>query len=397
MVSSRASSSSGTFSSTASLLLTWKSRRMKARLGEGRRRPVAPRSHGESVVTFGSWRSLRISSGPCSSIACERAPKEDDEGGRVAEVFVLHAGGPAGLGAVDFDRARIEPALEAEAENRQDRDDQGADGQRPLRVAQHQRRPRLLVPLSARTVASAPCSSSQARSIVWRSERPSGADVAEDSVKGRFPGRLDWSASLSMWRRTLKRLLAAGALICCVLFAGAANAALVRVGNLVLTADGGFTPSSLPRSTYAPINFKGEADLKAVGRQRSARRCSSWCSTSTATVGSAPPACRFASPASLEEADDAGSARPLPGCDRRHRARQRGDRRRAAAPRRQLSPDLLQRPPPGRQADRDHARAHHRAGGAELRRSRSRSKSALVSTATERRWTCRRSPAAAAL
>lgn len=62
----------------------------------------------------------------------------------------------------------------------------------------------------------------------------------------------------------MKRLLAAGALLCCVLFAGAANAALVRVGNLVLTADGGFTPSSLPRSTFAPINFDGEANLRAV-------------------------------------------------------------------------------------------------------------------------------------
>jgi hypothetical protein len=62
----------------------------------------------------------------------------------------------------------------------------------------------------------------------------------------------------------MKRLLAAGALICCVLFAGAANAALVRVGNLVLTADGGFKPSTLPRSSYAPINFEGEANLRAV-------------------------------------------------------------------------------------------------------------------------------------
>lgn len=62
----------------------------------------------------------------------------------------------------------------------------------------------------------------------------------------------------------MKRLLAAGALICCVLFAGAANAALIKVGNLVLTADGGFTPSLLPRSTYAPIDFKGRADLRAV-------------------------------------------------------------------------------------------------------------------------------------
>jgi hypothetical protein len=53
-------------------------------------------------------------------------------------------------------------------------------------------------------------------------------------------------------------------LICCALFAGAANAALVKIGNLVLTADGNFTPSSLPRSTYSPIDFQGHADLKAV-------------------------------------------------------------------------------------------------------------------------------------
>jgi len=52
--------------------------------------------------------------------------------------------------------------------------------------------------------------------------------------------------------------------IACVLLAGAANAALVKVGNLVLTADGGFTPRTLPRETFAPIDFNGYADLKAV-------------------------------------------------------------------------------------------------------------------------------------
>jgi len=62
----------------------------------------------------------------------------------------------------------------------------------------------------------------------------------------------------------VKRFLAAGALICCVLFVGAASAALVKVGNLVLTADGGFTPQLLPRRTYAPIDFKGYANLKSV-------------------------------------------------------------------------------------------------------------------------------------
>jgi hypothetical protein len=62
----------------------------------------------------------------------------------------------------------------------------------------------------------------------------------------------------------LKRLLGIGAVTACVLFAGGANAALVKVGNLVLTADGGFTPRTLPRQTFAPIDFTGHADLKSA-------------------------------------------------------------------------------------------------------------------------------------
>lgn len=62
----------------------------------------------------------------------------------------------------------------------------------------------------------------------------------------------------------MKRLLGIGAVIACVLFAGGANAALVKVGNLVLTADGGFTPRTLPRQTFAPINFTGHADLRSA-------------------------------------------------------------------------------------------------------------------------------------
>jgi hypothetical protein len=62
----------------------------------------------------------------------------------------------------------------------------------------------------------------------------------------------------------LKRLLGIGVVIACVLFAGGANAALVKVGNLVLTADGGFTPRVLPRQTFAPIDFTGHADLKSA-------------------------------------------------------------------------------------------------------------------------------------
>lgn len=62
----------------------------------------------------------------------------------------------------------------------------------------------------------------------------------------------------------MRRLLAVGTLLCCVLFAGAANGALVKFDNLVLTADGSFTPRVLPRRTFVPIDFEGRADLKAV-------------------------------------------------------------------------------------------------------------------------------------
>lgn len=62
----------------------------------------------------------------------------------------------------------------------------------------------------------------------------------------------------------MKRLLGIGVAIACVLFAGGANAALVKVGSLVLTADGGFTPSKLPRQTFEPIDFTGHADLKST-------------------------------------------------------------------------------------------------------------------------------------
>src|SRR5262249_28547376 len=75
--------------------------------------------------------------------------------------------------------------------------------------------------------------------------------------------RVDRRASLLL-EEMVKRLLAAGAVLCCVLFGGAANAALVRTGNLVLHADGDFAPHKLPRRTYVPIDFKGHAELKAV-------------------------------------------------------------------------------------------------------------------------------------
>ncbi len=62
----------------------------------------------------------------------------------------------------------------------------------------------------------------------------------------------------------MRKHLGIGLLVACLLVAASASAALVKVGNLVLRADGGFTPRTLPRNTYVPIDFQGHADLKSV-------------------------------------------------------------------------------------------------------------------------------------
>jgi hypothetical protein len=55
------------------------------------------------------------------------------------------------------------------------------------------------------------------------------------------------------------------ALITATALAGSATGALVEVENVVLRADGGFTPQTLPRHRYAPIDFHGELDISAKG------------------------------------------------------------------------------------------------------------------------------------
>lgn len=50
-----------------------------------------------------------------------------------------------------------------------------------------------------------------------------------------------------------------------LLVVGGANAALVRVGSVVLRTDGGFKPQTLPRRAYAPISFQGHADFESTG------------------------------------------------------------------------------------------------------------------------------------
>ena len=49
-----------------------------------------------------------------------------------------------------------------------------------------------------------------------------------------------------------------------IAFGGSVNGAMVKVGDLVLRADGGFTPSALPSQSYAPIDFRGHATITNV-------------------------------------------------------------------------------------------------------------------------------------
>jgi hypothetical protein len=65
---------------------------------------------------------------------------------------------------------------------------------------------------------------------------------------------------MGKWLLTAAALLAAGT----ALLAGAADAATVRVGTLVLHADGGFAPRLLPKHAYAPIHFQGYGDIKTT-------------------------------------------------------------------------------------------------------------------------------------
>jgi hypothetical protein len=63
---------------------------------------------------------------------------------------------------------------------------------------------------------------------------------------------------------TSKRLLVLGALLVAAvaLLAGSAGGATVRVGTLVLHADGSFEPRLLPKRRFAPIRFQGYGQIK---------------------------------------------------------------------------------------------------------------------------------------
>lgn len=59
------------------------------------------------------------------------------------------------------------------------------------------------------------------------------------------------------------RAFLAALAIALVVVASAAGSALVEVNNVVLRADGGFQPQTLPRRQYIPIEFQGHVDISA--------------------------------------------------------------------------------------------------------------------------------------
>lgn len=68
-----------------------------------------------------------------------------------------------------------------------------------------------------------------------------------------------------MSRKGLIKAAALGCALTLLIFAAGAfgNGALVIVNDLVLRADGGFQPRTLPRKHFAPIDFQGRFDIAA--------------------------------------------------------------------------------------------------------------------------------------
>ena len=73
-----------------------------------------------------------------------------------------------------------------------------------------------------------------------------------------------------MSRAALTRLAVAACLLAALGLTAVASGrgALVEVDNLVLRADGGFEPRSLPRSTFKPIEFAGQATVASKDGSR---------------------------------------------------------------------------------------------------------------------------------
>jgi len=71
-----------------------------------------------------------------------------------------------------------------------------------------------------------------------------------------------------MPRRRLSAAIVLGLALALLPASAFAGGALVKVNDIVLRADGGFQPSSLPRQKFAPIHFEGYFNIAAKGGGR---------------------------------------------------------------------------------------------------------------------------------
>jgi hypothetical protein len=69
-------------------------------------------------------------------------------------------------------------------------------------------------------------------------------------------------------RRVRRRAILALLAVLATAAAGSATGAVVEVDDVVLRADGGFQPQSLPRHRFAPIDFQGHVDLSGRNGHR---------------------------------------------------------------------------------------------------------------------------------
>ena len=125
-----------------------------ARLGaEGSGRAAVPgRDRGHALLAAQGTDQA----GALSVDRLRRAFEEDREDRRVAEVFAQRRVRLFGPGAGDVERAGAEPVLEAEAEGREDDNQDRGGGQGSARVPQRHRGTRLVARLGARTVVLPP-------------------------------------------------------------------------------------------------------------------------------------------------------------------------------------------------------------------------------------------------
>ena len=120
-------------------------------------------------------------------------------------------------------------------------------------------------------------------------------------------------------RKTLLRTLVVAAVAALLVVAGAAQAITLRVGDIVITGDGGFTPTTLPKNENAPIKLYGHAKVRDHRRHPALAAAHADARIRQARRG------RDARPRKMHDGetgrdDDEAGAQALPGRDRRHRA-----------------------------------------------------------------------------